>query len=108
MDSKSTFCVVIVTCGSSEEATHISKTIVSEKLAACVNVSGPIQSHYIWNGVLQDDAEYMLLIKTQPNCLPELEKRVKELHSYEVAEFIALPVIGGSQAYLSWVAQSVG
>lgn len=103
-------CVVLVTCGTLEEAEHLAETIVNERLAACVNViaaGAPVRSFYIWKGSLQKDGEYLLVIKTVPEKLDLLEKRIQSLHSYTVPEFIALPVIGGSAAYLSWLEESV-
>ena len=103
-------CVVLVTCGSAEEAETIAKTVVQEHLAACVNLvspGSPVRSFYIWEGVLQNDVETLLILKTRTGRLIELEQRIESLHSYTVPEFIVLPVISGSQAYLDWVAHSV-
>lgn len=103
-------CVVLVTCGSRAEAENIAERVVQERLAACVNLiaeGGSIRSFYTWEGALQKEEEWLLMIKTQISLLQSLEKRVKELHSYTVPEFIALPVIGGSSDYLGWLRQSV-
>ncbi len=99
-------CIVLTTCGNRDEAERIAETVVNEHLAACVNVispSSPVRSFYFWEGVLQKDEEYLLLIKTLTAGLPLLEKRIGELHSYTVPEFIALPIIAGSDPYLQWL-----
>jgi periplasmic divalent cation tolerance protein len=103
-------CVVLVTCGNVEEAETIAKTIVTERLAACVNVVGRsegMQSFFIWDNLLQKENEILLIIKTMPERLPQLENRIHELHSYSVPEFIVLPVILGGQSYMQWIRDSV-
>lgn len=104
-------CVVIVTCGTKTEAETIAEKIVTERLAACVNVLGDgtsVKSFYIWEGKLQKETEIILFIKTTPDLLSRLEKRIKELHSYTVPEFIALPIVFGGQSYLRWIKENVG
>lgn len=95
--------VVLVTVGSRDEAKRIAEALVGERLAACVNVVGPIESIYRWKNRVQHDQELLLIIKTVRKRLTDLEARVRALHSYEVPEVIALPITSGSQAYLSWV-----
>lgn len=110
-DHKSDACIVLVTCSQAKEAEAIAEAVVTERLAACVNVIGaqsPVQSFYIWEGKLQKDNESLLIIKTVNAQLNALEARVRALHSYTTPEFIALPVQSGSADYLSWLAQSVG
>ena len=99
--------VIYVTVGKLDEAEHIARTLIDEQLAACVNLIPQVRSFYRWEGAVQDDAEILLIIKTIEPHLEALEARVNELHSYDVAEFIALPVTSGSQAYLSWLENSV-
>jgi len=100
--------VVLVTCGTLSESRRIARRVVQKKLAACVNVlQSPMNSYYTWKGKLEVAREYLLVMKTTVKRLPQLEKEVKRLHSYEVPEFIALPITYGSRAYLSWVQQSV-
>ncbi len=94
--------VVLVTAPV-QEAKTIAKKVVEERLAACVNVVPKVESYYIWEGELQEDSEALLIIKTVGHNLDALEKRVKELHSYEVPEFIAIQVQEGSEDYLSWI-----
>ena len=100
--------VVLVTCGTLSEGRKIARRVVQKKLAACVNVlRSPMNSYYTWKGKLETAREYLLVIKTTVKRLPQLEKEVKRLHSYEVPEFIALAITDGSRAYLSWLQQSV-
>jgi periplasmic divalent cation tolerance protein len=103
-------CLVLVTCGSKEEADRIGKAVVTEGLAACVNMVGsehPIRSFYIWEEKLQDEKEYLLLMKTFTSKLSALEARIQELHSYTVPEFIVLPVLYGAQNYIQWMTQCI-
>jgi periplasmic divalent cation tolerance protein len=100
--------VVFVTCGTLREGTKIARRVVEKRLAACVNVLwSPMNSYYAWKGKLEVAREYLLVMKTTVQRLPQLEKEVNRLHSYEVPEFIALPITYSPRAYLSWVQQSV-
>ncbi len=100
--------VVLVTCGTLAEARRIASSVVRERLAACVNVIlSPLESFYAWKGKLENSREYLLAIKTTAWHLSKLEKEVKRLHSYDVPEFIALPVAAGSKDYLTWLQGSV-
>ena len=96
--------VVLVTCGTLNEGRKIARRVVQERLAACVNVLlSPVSSHYTWKGKLEIAREYLLVMKTTSKRLAQLEKEVKRLHSYEVPEFIALPIVAGSKSYLDWL-----
>ncbi|MDP2972827.1 MAG: divalent-cation tolerance protein CutA [Deltaproteobacteria bacterium] len=97
--------VVLITCGSEEEALNISRALVEEQLAACVNLISPIRSIYRWEEKIWDEKEWLLIIKTQRIRFDELEKKVKSFHSYSVPEIIALPIIAGSSSYLDWLAE---
>ena len=97
--------VVLVTCGSEEEALKIAQALVEERLAACVNIVSPIRSIYRWEGKICDEMEWILIIKTQRQRFEKLEKKVKSLHSYSVPEIIALPIIEGTSSYLKWLAE---
>ena len=96
--------VALSTCGSEEEARKVAKALVEARLAACVNILPQIRSIYFWKDEVCDDPEQLLVIKTTRERYPDLEKRVTELHSYEVAEVIALPIVKGAPEYLSWLA----
>ena len=98
--------VVLVTCGSEEEATKIANSLVEEGVAACVNIISPVRSIYRWEGKIWDEKEWVLIIKTQKKRFEELEKKVKSLHSYSVPEVIALPIVEGSASYLKWLEET--
>jgi periplasmic divalent cation tolerance protein len=97
------FIVVYVTAGSPAEGDRLARALVDERLAACVNRLGPVQSVYRWEGKIEQSEEQLLIIKTQRRLFAALEKRVRELHSYSVPEIVALPIIDGSQDYLRWL-----
>ena len=98
--------IVLVTCGSEEEALKIANTLVEDHLAACVNLVSPIRSIYRWEGKVWDEKEWLLIIKTQKQRFGEVEKKVKSLHSYSVPEIISLPIIEGSSSYLNWIKEN--
>ncbi len=100
--------IALVTCGTLAEARRIARGAVGKRLAACVNIIlSPVESLYTWKGKLEKAREYLLVMKTTANRLAELEREVERLHSYDVPEFIALPITEGSTKYLSWLAESV-
>ena len=94
--------VVLVTASSQAEAVAIATYLVKSQLAACVNLV-PIQSIYTWQEELHQDQEWQLLIKTDLSQFQTLEAKIRELHSYDVPEIIALPILAGSQPYLNWI-----
>jgi periplasmic divalent cation tolerance protein len=99
--------IVLVTTPNTAEASKIANALVAERLAACVNVVPWIESYYRWEGEVTRDSETLLIIKTTNDRYPELERRVKDLHSYSTPEVIALEIERGSEEYLSWLRQSV-
>lgn len=99
--------LVLTTAGSREEAGSIARALVERKLAACVNISGPISSVYRWEGAVEDAEEFLLLIKTTRRAFERLREAIAELHSYELPECIALPVEAGSEPYLRWIDANV-
>ena len=101
--SKPDVRLVLVTVPNQDAASAIARALVGEKLAACVNVVGPIRSIYRWQDAVEDDAEFLLLIKTRTRLYARLEARVKQLHSYDVPEVIALPIESGSAQYVGWL-----
>lgn len=103
----SSYGVVWVTTASAEEAKRIAASLVTENLAACANIY-EIRSIYTWKGAVQDDGEWQLTIKTHLSLFDRLEARIRQLHSYEEPEIIALPIVAGSPSYLDWIGQSVG
>jgi periplasmic divalent cation tolerance protein len=108
MKSMSETIVVLVTCGSEEQATNIANSLVDERLASCVNIISPVRSIYRWEGKIWDEKEWMLIIKTKKKRFEDLEKKVKSLHSYLVPEIIALPIVQGSASYLKWLEEMTG
>jgi periplasmic divalent cation tolerance protein len=100
--------VVFVTTSSSEEAAMLADALVSDRLAACVNIVPAIESIYRWQGKVTRDNESLLIIKTTDERYPELERRVNELHSYSTPEVVALRIERGSEQYLSWLRESTG
>jgi len=102
------FRLVLVTCSSIPEAREISRSLVKKHLAACVNIhSAKVESIYRWKGNLETAREHLLLIKTTARRLKALEREVLRLHSYETPEFLVLPILSGSRAYLRWLAESL-
>ena len=98
------YVVVMVTCGSHGEAHMMARQVVSERLAACVNVlDSRVNSVYRWKGKVKHAREVLLIIKTSRRRLPKLRAEIERLHSYDVPEFIALPIAFGSPAYLRWI-----
>jgi periplasmic divalent cation tolerance protein len=99
--------VVLITAGSREEAEQIAENLVGEMLAACVNIIPGVTSVYRWQERVQRDQEWLLVAKSHSDALDDLVQRVQELHSYDVPEIIALPLTGGSEAYLRWIDREV-
>ena len=95
--------IVLTTMPDDARADELARTLVDERLAACVNVHGPMRSTYRWKGTVERDAERQLVIKTARDRLTALEQRIRELHPYELPELIVISIAGGSDAYLRWV-----
>jgi periplasmic divalent cation tolerance protein len=105
---KATECLVVfVTAPSTDKAASLARTLVGERLAACVNLVERVRSIYRWEGEVQDDAEVLMVIKTRADAFERLKARVVELHEYRCPEVVALPIVRGSEAYLTWLADSV-
>ncbi|WP_017303324.1 divalent-cation tolerance protein CutA [Spirulina subsalsa] len=97
--------IILVTASSETEAQTIARHLVESKLAACVSLT-PIHSIYTWQGNIESEKEWQLVIKTDLAYYAAIEAKVQELHSYEVPEIIALPIVEGSAAYLGWIAEN--
>lgn len=109
MSRKAQYQIVLVTCGSAAEGRRIARTVVSKRLAACVNLVGArVESVYWWNGRLETGTERLLIMKTNAKRAKELEAEVRRLHSYDVPEFLVIKIDGGSKEYLEWVGNSLG
>lgn len=100
--------IVYITAGNREEAVCIGRVLVEERLAACVNILGEIESLYRWEGAVQQDKEFAFIAKTMEDKVEALAQRVAELHSYETPCIVALLVDGGSRAFLGWIGDAVG
>src|SRR3954452_23137951 len=100
--------LVLTTLPNAEAAAQVARTLVGEKLAACANILPAVRSIYRWQGQVQDEAETLVLIKTQRQHFQRLKERILELHPYEVPEVIALPLEAGHQPYLDWIARETG
>ncbi len=99
----SDYIVIYITTGSVNEAEKIGRALVEEKLAACSNIISPIRSIYSWQGKICDDKEALMVVKTRKKHFEQIVKRVETLHSYDVPEIIAIPIVDGSSKYMSWL-----
>ena len=106
-DSTSSARIVLTTAGSAEEAQRIARTLVEERLAACVTLLPSAQSIYQWQGEVETANETLLLLKTSQNHIAALESRLHSLHSYDTPEFPVLRVDSGSHPYLEWLQSSL-
>ena len=105
---KNRYVVVLVTCGSRQEAGRIARAVVSRRLAACVNIlDTPVRSVYRWKGKVEHAREILLIIKTSRGRLTALRREVERLHSYDVPEVLVLAIAGGSPRYLAWMADAL-
>ena len=100
--------IVLTTVASADEGHRMAHLLVERGLAACVNLIPNLTSVYRWQGAIEETAEVLLLIKTTAEQLPALEAALRELHSYDVPEFVALEVAAASQPYLKWLLSSLG
>lgn len=98
---------VATTVATEEEARAIAGLLVEKRLAACVQVLGPMTSHYRWQGKIETAVEYLCLAKSCATLYAEIEAAIKAIHPYEVAEIVATPIVAGSKEYLAWLAAEV-
>ena len=98
---------IYMTAGSRQEAEKIGKELVASRLAACVNILDNMNSIYMWQGEVQEDSEVVIIAKTTEDRVPQLVEKVKSLHSYECPCIVSIPVSGGNQAFLDWIAGEV-
>lgn len=99
------YCLVLCTCPEGETAKSLAETLVREGLAACVNILPGLSSVYVWQGELESSREALLFAKTERSAYPRLERRLRELHPYELPEIIAVDIERGLPAYLNWISQ---
>ena len=97
------YILVFITVPSEKEGEKIASALVKERLAACVNLIGGMKSTFRWKGQVSTEMEVLLMAKTKDKLFKKLKKRVLELHSYEVPEIIATPILAGFEKYLSWI-----
>lgn len=107
MSSSAEVVLVLTTIGADADAAALARTLVDERLAACVNVGAPVTSIYRWKGAIEQDREQPLVIKTTGDRLAALETRLRALHPYDLPEFLIVSASGGSTAYLDWVRAAV-
>jgi len=107
MSQHKTEYIIAITSTPQEEAENIAKIIVDKKLAACVQIIGPVSSFYWWKGEVQKDTEAILLIKTTEKNKEKIKKIIKDIHSYDVPELLFLPVYGGLPEYLKWLESAI-
>ena len=98
-----TYIQISTTTDTKEQAQKIARHLVEQKLAACVQIAGPIESTYRWKGKVETANEWMCLIKTRASLFGKVETAIKQLHPYETPEIIAVPIIKGSSEYLRWL-----
>lgn len=97
------YIIVLVTAASKQEAEKIVNHLLNDKLIACANIVGPVTSLYRWSGNIEHNEEWLTIMKTRQNLFERLTEVVKTLHSYEVPEILALPIVEGSKDYLDWM-----
>ena len=97
------YVIVIVTTATKQEAENITQQLLKQHLIACANITGPVSSLFHWSGKLEKTEEYLIFMKSRKDLFDKLAETVKALHSYEVPEILALPVVDGSKEYLAWL-----
>ena len=101
------YIFVLCACRSEAEAEEIASRLVSNRLAACVNISAPVRSVYRWQGKVESAPEWLLTIKTERSRFDDLAAAIQAIHSYELPEIVALPIAAGFAPYLKWITDSV-
>ncbi len=101
------YMIVLVTTASKKEAEKISQHLLEQKLIACANIIGPMISHFHWSGKIERAEEFLILMKSRLDLFEKISAEVKELHSYELPEVLALPILAGSDSYLTWLNSSL-
>jgi periplasmic divalent cation tolerance protein len=95
--------IVVMTAPNKEEAVKIVRALLEEKLIACANIIDPVHSFFWWQGEIEEEKEALAIMKSHESLFKKLSERVRELHSYDVPEILALPIADGSQSYLDWM-----
>jgi periplasmic divalent cation tolerance protein len=94
---------VITTTGTKQDASKVARALIEARLAACVQVVGPVTSRYWWKDEIEEAEEWLCLIKTTANLFERLEEAIRAAHPYDVPEILATPVVAGSADYLAWL-----
>ena len=102
-----TYILVMITTSSKEEAEKIAIALLEKKLIACANIFGPVSSRFWWQDKIDEAEEYIVFMKTEERLFEEVAKHIKRLHSYEIPEIIALPIVKGSKPYLEWISKNL-
>ena len=102
------FCVIFVTCQSRKEADSIASSLLNKRLIACANIIPGVESKFWWNGRINSAKEFLVILKAGRSSFKKIENEVRRLHSYEVPEIIAIPIVAGSEEYLKWINEYVG
>jgi periplasmic divalent cation tolerance protein len=106
--AKSGYIVIFITTSSYDEARKIAAELVAQRKAACVNIVPRVNSIFRWKGKIENAEESLLVVKTRARLFPEVVSAVKGIHSYEVPEIIALPIVEGNPDYLAWLKEETG
>ncbi len=101
------YIVAIITTPNKEEAEKIVRSLLKERLIACANILGPVSSLFLWQGKIDEENEFLVFMKSNKSLFKRLSERVSEIHSYDVPEIIALPILDGSPPYLDWLKTSL-
>ena len=108
MNAASPFVIVLTTFPADGDAALLARTLVEERLVACINILPVMESVYRWEGRIDQSRERQIVMKTVRERVEELKRRLEELHPFDVPEFLVVPVSGGGDRYLAWVRESVG
>jgi periplasmic divalent cation tolerance protein len=106
--AKPAYLVIFITTSSYEEARKIADALVVQKKAACVNIVPKVNSLFRWKGKIEEAEESLMVVKTRAELFPDVVSTVKSIHSYEVPEIIALPIVEGNPDYLTWLKEETG
>jgi periplasmic divalent cation tolerance protein len=107
LNKKKSYRVILTTAKSKKEARTLAQGLVKRRMAACVNIVGPAESHYVWEGKLCVENEYMMFIKTESKKFLSIKEYIRKNHSYQVPEMIELAVTRGDESYLNWISKAV-
>jgi periplasmic divalent cation tolerance protein len=99
--------IVFMTTATRQEAEKITSKLLDQRLIACANITGPVLSLFWWKGKISRENEFLVLMKTKAELFEELAKAIKQMHSYEVPEIIAVPILRGDQSYMEWLNNSL-